>query len=373
MSKFFKALEQAERDRLLRQQGGRPEAEVEVGKAPAAATEASSARAVAVAPADPTSSPFPGEGRGGGPTEDTPPTAAVATESPTRPERARSRWPAGPGRMMEPEVGPVAYQPPIPVSPAPAPDSTGVDERLVSLLRPAEFEAEQYRALRHAVELAHKRSGLSVLAISSPTVGDGKTTTAINLAGALAQASEARVLLVDADLRRPSMESRLGLVGGTGPGLAHLILDPVLALDDVIRTLVPFNLSVIPAGPVGASSYEIFKSPRLGEVLEQARRRFDHIVVDVPPLAHVLDSRVLARWVDGYLLVVACDRTPRKLLEEALNVMEPEKVLGLVFNGDVWPVSDSYYQYSYGPARHGWGAGWVAQLRHSFGGRRAPR
>src|SRR3989454_8075981 len=80
-----------------------------------------------------------------------------------------------------------------------------IDERLVSLFAPNSFEAEKYRALAHMIELMHKDTGLQVLAVTSPTPGDGKTTTTINLAGALAQSPEARVLLMCADLRKPSV------------------------------------------------------------------------------------------------------------------------------------------------------------------------
>src|SRR5437879_7491708 len=80
----------------------------------------------------------------------------------------------------------------------------GLDEHLVSLVSPATFPAEQYRALRHSVEEMRRERGLQVIAVTSPTPGDGKTTTAINLAGALAQAPDLRVLLVEAELRRTS-------------------------------------------------------------------------------------------------------------------------------------------------------------------------
>src|SRR6266542_271748 len=93
---------------------------------------------------------------------------------------------------------------PVTLQSPPADSAGGVDDHLVSLVAPASFEAEQYRALRHVVEQFHKAQDLRVVAVSSPGMGDGKSTTAINLAGALAQARDARVLLVDADLRRPS-------------------------------------------------------------------------------------------------------------------------------------------------------------------------
>jgi len=222
-----------------------------------------------------------------------------------------------------------------------------VDDHLVSLVAPATFEAEQYRALRHVVEQLHKDHDLRVVAVSSPGVGDGKSTTAINLAGALSQARDARVLLVDADLRRPAVAGLLALGASDGPGLVNAILDPTLSLEKVARPRPPFNLSVVEAGQTQQSPYEVLKSPRLGELLDEARRRYDYIVVDAPPLCTVQDCRVIAHWVDGFLLVVAAHHTPRRLVEEALNVVERGKVLGFIFNGDDNPPSghSGYYGY----------------------------
>jgi capsular exopolysaccharide synthesis family protein len=245
-------------------------------------------------------------------------------------------------------------------SPAPAPPAIhepaeipqGLDEHLVSLLTPAAFEAEQYRSLRHTMEQLHKTGGLQIIAVTSAAGGDGKTTTAINLAGALAQASEARVLLVDADLRRPALGHLLGLGGAGGPGLVSAIVDPTLSLTQVVQDRPPFNLSVICAGQSPASPYELLQSPRLGALLDEARGRFDYIVVDCPPLVSVQDCRVIGRWVDGFLLVVQAHRTPRRLLEEAFNVVDPAKMIGLVFNGDDHPLSGypSGYNAAYGYA-----------------------
>jgi capsular exopolysaccharide synthesis family protein len=276
MSKFFRALEQAERDRAL-QQG-----------------------------------------------EAAPPTVPVPT-------------PIREGEIAEP----------VALAQVPADSADSVDDHLVSLVAPATFEAEQYRALRHAVEQLHRAQDLGVVAVSSPGVGDGKSTTAINLAGALAQASDARVLLVDADLRRPAVARLLALGASDGPGLVDMILDPVLSLEKVARPRPPFNLSVIPAGQTPPSPYEVLKSPRLGELFDEARRRYDYIVVDAPPLCTVQDCRVIAHWVDGFLLVVAAHHTPRRLVEEALNVVERGKMLGFIFNGDDNPPSghSGYYGY----------------------------
>ena len=235
----------------------------------------------------------------------------------------------------------------------PADSADSVDDHLVSLVAPATFEAEQYRALRHVVEQLHHAHDLRVVAVSSPGVGDGKSTTAINLAGALAQARDARVLLVDADLRRPAVASLLALGALDGPGLVNAILDPGLTLEQVARPRPPFNLSVIAAGQTPPSPYEVLKSPRLGELLDEARRRYDYVVVDAPPLCTVQDCRVIAHWVDGFLLVVAAHHTPRRLVEEALNVVERGKVLGFIFNGDDNPPSGHSGYYGYYAPRAG--------------------
>ena len=253
---------------------------------------------------------------------------------------------------------PVSLAPPLP------PDEVeGVDEHLVSLVTPAAFEAEQYRALRHAVEMRHKRDGLTIVAVTSATIGDGKTTTAVNLAGALAQAPEARVLLIDADFRRPAMGQALGLRASGEPGLAHAIVQPSVGLEQIILPRPPFNLSVIPAGQTLLGPYEMLKSPRLGELLENARARFDYVILDAPPLVPVQDCRLIGRWVDGFLLVVAAHRTPRRLVEEALNVIESARMLGLVFNGDDQPPSGyssgyyAAYHHDQGASANGNGVG----------------
>ena len=231
---------------------------------------------------------------------------------------------------------------------------TATDKRLVSLVAPASFEAEQYRALRHHVEQFHKSAALSVVAVTSPTAGDGKTTTAINLAGSLAQSADARVLLVDADLRGAGVARQLALKAPEAPGLVDAILDDQLSLDAVTEQLQLSNLSVLRAGRRPASPYEVLQSPRMGDLIGAARASYDYIVVDTPPLVSVPDCRVIGKWVDGVLVVVAAHRTTRKLLQEALRITDAEKVLGLVFNGDDRHFSRDYYTSPVGNNRARW-------------------
>jgi capsular exopolysaccharide synthesis family protein len=296
MSKFLKALEQAQRDRALAAQG-RPAAR-----------------------------PAPSEAR------------------PARPPEPPAFTPP----TVEPAPPPAFPRPPAPG--VPEEGLTSVDDHLVSLVTPTAFEAEQYRALRYIVEQRHRSDGLTVIAMSSATVGDGKTTTSINLAGALAQSTEARVLLMEADLRRPSIGQQLGLDPARGAGLVHAILNPSLSLAQVTRSRAPFNLSVVLAGQAPPSPYEILKSARLGDLLDQARASYDYVVLDTPPLVGFQDSRVITRTVDGIILVVGAHQTSRRRLEAALNVVDPGKMLGFVFNGDDQGVARfQHHQHYYRP------------------------
>jgi capsular exopolysaccharide synthesis family protein len=208
----------------------------------------------------------------------------------------------------------------------------GLNEHLVSLLFPAASEAEPYRELRHLVEERHRIAGLSIVAVSSPAVGDGKTTTAINLAGALAQSREARVLLIDADLRQPSIASFLALENRERQDLVSAILDPNLTLAQVTQRCEPSNLAVVSAGSRASMTYELLRSPRLGELLEEGRAYYDYVILDTPPLLHFPDCRVIGRWVDGFIVVVGAHKTPRQLVGEALSSMDEAKVMGFVFN-----------------------------------------
>src|SRR5262249_13650578 len=138
-----------------------------------------------------------------------------------------------------------------------------------------------------------------------------------------------------------------GLHVAPAPGLADAILDWRLPLYAVVRRRAPFNLSVVAAGTLPSAPYEVLKLPRVGELLAAARQAYDFIVLDTPPLVSVPDCRVIEKWVDGFLIVVGAHKTPRKLLEGAVNVTEAAKVIGRVFNGDDHPLSGYPYRYGY--------------------------
>ena len=234
-----------------------------------------------------------------------------------------------------------------------------IDEHLIAVHSPQSFEADQYRILRHFLDQHGGGAKRQVLGVTSPTAGDGKTTTAVNLAVTLAQSPGARVVLIDADLRRPFVATSLGLDEYSGPGLAATALDPKLELPQLVRR-TPFNVDVVPAGPSTPSAYRLFDSARVGQLLDQARGRYDHVVVDTPPVLLVPDCRLMSQWVDGFIVVVAAHRTPRKLLADGLSALDEEKLLGIVFNADDRPLSGYFGRYEGYYGYH---------QRHSEGGR----
>ena len=333
MSMFFKALEQAEHDRNGRQRE-RTSRERPFTAVPDT-TGASTAPAVQVLPApDPVVAGARFESAAG-----PVPRSAPAGRTPV--DRSMR---AVPSAMPAASPAPVARR--AGDGPAPAPGE--IDEHLVSLVEPSSFASEQYRVLRHTLEQLHRTAGHSIFGIGSPSASDGKTTTALNVAGALGQAPEARVLLIEADLRCPTMAERLGLNGGL-PGLVEAIQSPDASIADVACRLTAYNLSVVLAGKTPAAPYEVLKSPRLGELLDEARRHYDYVVIDTPPIVAFPDCRILNNWVDGWLIVVAAHRTSRKLLEESLDLMEESKTVGFVFTHDErFRANARYYGAYYG-------------------------
>jgi capsular exopolysaccharide synthesis family protein len=207
-----------------------------------------------------------------------------------------------------------------------------LDDHLVSLLEPTSHAAEQYRAVRLAIETFRHERGTRTVAITSPGRGDGRTITALNLAGALAQAPDARVVLVEADLRHPGVARALGLP--TARGLSTYLLDAAMGVDGIVTRPAGVAFAVVPAGTASSMPYELLKSPRLASLLAALRDRFDYVVLDTPPALPYPDVGILRDLVDGFVVVVRANRTPREMLRDCMNVVGRQRGLGLIFNDD---------------------------------------
>lgn len=209
-----------------------------------------------------------------------------------------------------------------------------VDPHLVCLLEPSSEHAESYYRLRYGLEKRRVEDSALVVGVTSPSPGDGKTLTGINLAGALAKDSGARVLLLDLDLRRggDGVSEYLDMRSKQERGIVDWIRETDGDETPHTHFLRRFNLHVVTAGSNPELPYELLKSSRLDELVRRARREFDFVIIDAPQILDLPDTELIARLVDGFLIVVKADRTRQRRLEEALNLMTEDKVLGLVFN-----------------------------------------
>jgi capsular exopolysaccharide synthesis family protein len=224
------------------------------------------------------------------------------------------------------------------------------DPHLVGLVDRDSYEAEQYRLLRHAIEEKRRATGLTAIAITSPSEGDGKTTTAINLAATLASGHDTRVLLIEADLRRPAMSRRLGLGSRDTTGLLDVVGDLRLRLPTVVRAHPTMPMDIVFAGRGPIAPLDVFESPRFEQAMREARGMYDYVIVDTPPAPSCPDYRLIERCVEGSLIVVAAHKSPRPMLKETLSIVDRAKALGIVFNGDDSRLA-RYHQRYFGRGR----------------------
>ena len=200
---------------------------------------------------------------------------------------------------------------------------------LVAGLAPKSAAAEQYRQLRTRLSHAEGASNLRTVLITSPQKGEGKSLTSANLALTMAQELQRRVILVEADLRKPSLQELFGLP--PGPGLSEY-LTGAAELKDVMRFLPDHNLTVIHAGSAPTNPAELLGSTAMRRLLDQLRTRYDRVLLDTPPVLPLADVAVLAPLVDGTLMVVRVGVTPKPAIENALRAFDSSRLLGVVLN-----------------------------------------
>jgi capsular exopolysaccharide synthesis family protein len=204
-----------------------------------------------------------------------------------------------------------------------------LDRHLVAAHSPQSLAAEQYRSLRTRVKAAENGHALRTIIITSPNKGDGKSLTAANLALTMAQEFQQRVLLVDADLRRPSIQRLFGLDGA--PGLSDVLMGAA-NIEDALVGVPDHRLTIVPSGSVPTHPAELLGSAAMRRVFDTLRTRFDRIIVDMPPVAPLADVAIASSMADGILMIVRAGVTPKPAIERALSGLDMSKVLGLVLN-----------------------------------------
>ncbi len=205
-----------------------------------------------------------------------------------------------------------------------------INNRIFSVKR-NDIVADQYKHLRTQVIRNTRGKGHNCLAITSFKDGEGKTLTSVNLAITLAQESRHTVLLVDADLRRPSVARVLGLP--PLPGL-HDYLKNGSSLEELLVHPGIEALTVLPAGDRAENSTELIGSHKMETLVREMKHRYPdrYILFDTPALSQCPDALVLASYLDGIILVARSGYTRRKDISSSINLMKDQNVLGIVMN-----------------------------------------
>jgi len=217
---------------------------------------------------------------------------------------------------------------------------------LVTQSRPQSQMAESYRALRTSLLLTSVGAPPKTILITSALPREGKTTTSINTAVVLAQKGT-RVLLIDADLRRPSIHKTLGL--GPRIGLSNVLTGGATLQQSTIRSSVLPNLYILPAGTPPPNPAELMASPQMFELLAELREQYDHVIVDTPPTLSVTDAVVLSTRADAVVLVIRSAQTTKPALRRARDILAQvnARVAGVVLNAVNLNSADYYYYYEY--------------------------
>jgi len=217
---------------------------------------------------------------------------------------------------------------------------------LVTQVRPQSQMAESYRALRTSLLLSSLGAPPKVIMITSALPQEGKTTTSINCAVVLAQKG-IRVLLIDADLRRPSIHKTLGM--GPRSGLSNVLTGSATLQQAISRSPMLPNLSILPAGTPPPNPAELLASTNMRDVLEELRAEYDHIVVDTPPTLSVTDAVVLSPRADAIVLVIRSGQTTKHALRRCRDILMQvkAKVSGVLLNAVDLSSPDYYYYYEY--------------------------
>ena len=230
-------------------------------------------------------------------------------------------------------------------------DPARVEPHLVAITQPRSAYCEQFRSLRTRVLQAGEREQMRSFVITSAGMGEGKTLTALNLAWLLAQTEGVRTLVIDSDLRQPCATDYLAI--DAPRGLSE-VLGGELSLREAIVRLDPAGLYLLPGGQVREDVPELLSGPTFARVIAEARRMFDFIIIDAPPLGIFTDANVLIDRADGALLVVRAGKTRYAMVDKLLRQLPRERMLGVVLNrADEELESNAYYyqQRSYRPPR----------------------
>jgi exopolysaccharide/PEP-CTERM locus tyrosine autokinase len=226
-------------------------------------------------------------------------------------------------------------------------DYNKIDRKLISFLMPQSYEAEQFKMLKTSILFPASGEAPRSIMVTSAVPGEGKSFVSANLAISIAQNIEEHVLIVDCDLRNPSVHKQFGY--GSVTGLSEYLSNGA-SLDSLFMKTKLDKLSILPAGKSPQNPSELLSSRQMSNLLEEVKNRYGnrYIIIDSPPPTLTAESSVIARQVDGIILVVKHRKTRRDVVEELVKMTGKEKILGVVLNCSDLRISGYYGYGKYG-------------------------
>ena len=217
---------------------------------------------------------------------------------------------------------------------------------LISRLRPKSVIAEQYRTIRTNIQFSMIDRDVKSIVMTSSGPWEGKSTTSANLAYVFADQGK-RVLLVDADLRKPTVHRTFGL--SNVEGLTTLLSNQDKTVTEIIQRFVGSELDTLTSGPIPPNPSELLNSNRMNILMKQLEEMYDIIIYDMPPVTSVTDAQIMAAKADGVVFVIRHGVSQKDSVLNAKELLEMvnANVLGVVFNGVEKRSDQSYYGYGY--------------------------
>lgn len=216
---------------------------------------------------------------------------------------------------------------------------------LITLVDPSSPVAEQYRTIRTNIQFASSVDRkLRTLVVTSSGPSEGKSTTSANLAVVFAKSGQ-KVLLIDADMRKPTVFKTFELTNEIG---LSTVLSTGSSIGEAAQPTTIENLSVLTSGPKPPNPSELLGSMRMDQVIQEARNLYDIVIFDMPPVVAVTDAQIMASKVDGTLLVIRENVTKKEAVTKAKELLQlvNARVLGVVYNGAEQSKDQGYYYYS---------------------------
>ena len=213
--------------------------------------------------------------------------------------------------------------------------------------REINFAAEQYKMLRSQLLFPMDGGVPRTILVTSAIPGEGKSVISSNLAASIALGKQEHVLLIECDLRRPSLCKIFGLANCRG--LSDYLMEEG-ELSDLLQKTAIDKLTLLPGGSLTKNPYELITSNRMMDLLEEVKTRYEdrYIILDSTPVQVTAETNVLSKFIDGVLLVVGDGKASRAVIQETVERIGKEKILGVVFNMFEGKYSDEYYYKYYG-------------------------